>query len=392
MLGNEAHKGILAEDYERHRELAEKARERGDAETAAGHYRSCAELLEDIAGLESSDRLARERRDLAKNLRKVAHALSGRGTQRENARDVSGRDGAVGATRGEVDDTADGANARREREREDSEPARADRYLEQPPELDFDDVGGMTELKQTLIDTVVDPLERPELYEEYDLGVVNGILLYGPPGTGKTYITRALAGKLGYNFLDVTPSDLTSSLVGEAADNVAELFAVARANQPCLVFIDEIDAVAGSRSGGAQKTQSERQMVNQLLEELSATQDEDVVVVGATNLIEAVDDAIKRSGRFDERIEVPPPDATAREAILRVHLRDRPVLADEIDWHAVRERTEGYSASDMELVATTAARLALQEAREREEIRPVTQEHVEAAIEETDSSLEGWTG
>lgn len=375
MLGDEAHKGILMEDYERYRALAEKARDRNDSDEAVQHYEKCAELLEKIAELESSERVASERRDLAENLQEAADKLSAR----EDTEDASQSD-----TRSE-DERPETAPQSTEKEAVD-----ADEYLQEPPELDFEDVGGMSELKQTLTDTVIDPLERPELYEEYDLGVVNGILLYGPPGTGKTYTARALAGKLGYNFIDVTPSDLTSSLVGEAADNVAELFEVARDNQPCMVFLDEIDAVASARSGGAQKSQSERQMVNQLLEELSAIQDEDVVVVGATNLLEEVDDAIKRSGRFDERIEVPPPDATAREAILRVHLRDRPVLTDEIEWEQVREHTEGYSASDIELIATNAARQALQQAREQNEIQPVTQTHIESAIAETESSLNSW--
>jgi transitional endoplasmic reticulum ATPase len=237
---------------------------------------------------------------------------------------------------------------------------------------------------------VVDPLDRPELYEEYNLGVVNGVLLYGPPGTGKTYLTRALAGKLDYNFISVTPTDITSSLVGEAAENVADLFRVARQNQPCLVFIDEIDAIASARGGGAQKTQSERQMVNQLLTELTEIQGEDVIVVGATNMLEEVDDAIKRSGRFDERIEVPPPDEPARVAILRVHLRDRPVLTEELDWERIKQMTEGYSASDLELIATNAARKALADARESDDLRQITQEHIDEAIEETDSSLEQW--
>jgi transitional endoplasmic reticulum ATPase len=377
MLGDEAHKKVLKEDYESHRTLAEKARERGDSDEAADHYRTCAHLLEKISELESSETVASEQRDLAENLREAAETLS-------NRNEVAG---------GRREDPSSGNNEREDtpqQTHDEDEEVDADEYLQDPPEMDFDDVGGMSELKQTLTDKVIDPLERPELYEEYDLGVVNGILLHGPPGTGKTYITEALAGKLGYNFIDVTPSDLTSSLVGQAADNVADLFEVARDNQPCLVFIDEIDAVASARSGGAQKTQSERQMVNQLLEELTEIQSEDVVVVGATNLLEEVDDAIKRSGRFDERIEVPPPDATAREAILRVHLRDRPVLTEEIDFDRVRDRTEGHSASDMELIATNAARQALQQAREQEEIQPVTQAHIEAAVEDTESSLDNW--
>ena len=389
MLGDEAHREILKDDYERRRALAEKHRERGNHAEAASHYEKCAKLLEDVANLESSDRLSTKRRELAQNLREAAEVLSERG-RGETSEASSGPADSEPVSKAE-NETANPDSGHPEQDRQmGAETESAEEYLEEPPDMNFGDVGGMSGLKQTLTDKVIDPLDRPELYEEYDLGVVNGILLYGPPGTGKTYITRALAGELGYNFIDVTPSDLTSSLVGEAADNVADLFEIARENQPCMVFIDEIDAVAGDRSGGAQKTQSERQMVNQLLEELTAVQDEDVVVVGATNLLEAVDDAIRRSGRFDERIEVPPPDATAREAILRVHLRDRPVLTDKIDWAAVRERTEGYSASDMELIATNAARQALQDAREDEEIQPVTQDHIGTAIEETDSSLDHW--
>ena len=380
MLGDEAHKDLLVEDYERHRTRAEKAREREEYTDASDNYEKCAELLEEIAELESSDAVASERRELAENLREAAETLSNK-TVDTAGEQTSSDEGATPVNR---------PSARDKQSRGDDETPDASEFLEDPPELDFDDVGGMSSLKQTLTDKVIDPLQRPELYDEYDLGVVNGILLHGPPGTGKTYITRALAGKLDYNFIDLTPSDMTSSLVGEAADNVADIFEVARKNQPCLVFIDEIDAVASSRSGGAQKTQSERQMVNQLLEELSDVQEEDIVVIGATNLIEEVDDAIKRSGRFDERIDVPPPDATAREAILRVHLRERPVLTEQIDWDRTRARTEGYSASDMELIATNAARKALQEAREADEIRPVTQSHLDAAIEETESSLKEW--
>lgn len=246
----------------------------------------------------------------------------------------------------------------------------------------------MTDLKETLKDQVIDPLERPELYEEYDLGVVNGILLYGPPGTGKTYITEALAGELGYNYVEAQASDVSSSLVGEAADNISNLFEVARNNQPCLLFMDEIEAIAAERSGGSQKTMSESQMITQFLTEMSEIKGEDVVVVGATNLPDDIDGAAWR--RFDERIRVPPPDATARGAILRVHLRNRPVLTEEIDWEQIKETTEGYSASDLEIIAATAARHALKDARDSNEVVPITQDHLREAIESTDSSLEAW--
>jgi transitional endoplasmic reticulum ATPase len=389
MIGESTHKEILKEDYQQYRRTAEKFRDQGQPDKAADYFRKSAEIVEEMADLESSEKLSAKRRTLAENLADAAEKLEGAESVPASAE--SGGSGELpddgdGAA---VSDGADTASDSGPAGEGDSDSA-ATEFLQSPPDMDFDDVGGMSELKQDLLDKVVDPLERPDLYDTYDLSVVNGVLLYGPPGTGKTHITQALAGKLGYNFIEVTPSDVTSSLVGEAADNVATLFETALENQPCLIFIDEIDAVAGQRSGGAQKTQSERQMVNQLLQELSAVQGEDVVVVAATNVLDAVDDAIKRSGRFDERIEVPPPDDQARTAILRVHLRNRPVLTEEIDWDYVAAETDGYAASDMELIATNAARQALQETRERDEIQRIEQSHIEAAIAETESSLTGW--
>lgn len=256
-----------------------------------------------------------------------------------------------------------------------------DSLLETEPGREFADVGGMADLKALLEERVLSPLREPERYREYDLGVTNGILFHGPPGCGKTYIAGALAGELDHNFIELSPADLTSKWVGEAAENVQDVFAVARANQPCLVFLDEIDAVAASRDNDM--TNSEQQMVNQLLTELQAIDGEDVVVLGATNFLEDVDDAILRSGRFDERIEVPPPDADARAEILRVHLAGRPAV-EEIHLSRTVERTEGYASSDLELVAETAAREAL------DEDCAIDESHLRAAVGETTTSIPSW--
>ncbi|RQH03124.1 AAA family ATPase [Natrarchaeobius oligotrophus] len=244
----------------------------------------------------------------------------------------------------------------------------------------FDDVGGMDGLKDRLRERVIDPLENAQRYAEYGLGVTTGVVLYGPPGCGKTYVAGALTGELDCSFLEVTPADLTSKWMGKPAQNVSDLFEIARANAPCLVFLDEIDGIAGSR--GEREGASQRQMVNQLLTELDGLTDEDVVVVAATNLLEDVDDAILRSGRFDERIEVPPPDAAARREILEVHLRDRPV-ADGLPWEAVVEYTDGYAASDLALLADNAARAAMR-AGDR-----VRERHLLEAVSETGSSIDG---
>jgi transitional endoplasmic reticulum ATPase len=152
-----------------------------------------------------------------------------------------------------------------------TQPEDVDMEAESLVERGFGDVGGMGDLKETLEHKVVRPLEDPEAFEEYGIGVVNGVLLHGPPGCGKTYIAEALAGEVGHNFVEVSPADLTSKYMGEPADKVADLFAIAKANQPCLLFVDEVDAIAGARDSDGNMNTSEQQMVNQLLAELEDT-------------------------------------------------------------------------------------------------------------------------
>jgi transitional endoplasmic reticulum ATPase len=233
------------------------------------------------------------------------------------------------------------------------------RYVTSPPDMDFEDVDGMDDLKQELRERVIDPLMDREKYEECGLGVDNGFLLYGPPGTEKTYISRTLAGELGINYIEDKGADIISSNLGESSENVAQVFDEARAHQPCLVFIDEIDALTPDRSGRNQHEDQTR-TVNQFLEEVSAINedDSDVVVVGATNRPKKIDDAMLRPGRLSNKIEVPPPDATARLAILRHHLTAP--QQDNIAWTAVAKQTEEFTAAEMERVATEAARNAMQ--------------------------------
>jgi len=257
----------------------------------------------------------------------------------------------------------------------------ATNLVEPGPARDFDSVGGMDDMKERLVNTVIEPVRNSETYDEYGIDVLSGLLLYGPPGCGKTHLAGALAGELGHSFIEVTPADLSSKWMGEPASNVADLFKIARANAPCILFLDEIDGVAGSRRGTTSDNQ--QQLVNQLLTEVEGAAEHDVVTVGATNFVEDVDEALRRSGRFDERVEVPPPDANARREILQIHLSDRP-FAEDIDWDAIVEPTAGYAASDIELVAEDAARHAL---RDGSDIR---QRHLETAVWETHSSIEDW--
>lgn len=251
-------------------------------------------------------------------------------------------------------------------------------YVSEPPSIDFDDVAGMESVKTKLQERVIEPLREPEKYAKYGLSVENGFLLHGPPGTGKTYLSKALAGELGINYVGVKGADIISKWLGESTQNVAALFDEARQHQPCLVFIDEIDALTPER-GGANQHQDQTQTVNQFLEEVSEINESDdrIVIVAATNRRDQIDPAMLRSGRLSVQIEVGNPGAKTRVAVFDTHL-DAP-RADDLDAKRIAEASTGLSAADMEQVATEAARSALK--REG----TVTNEDVETAIEELGS-------
>lgn len=280
------------------------------------------------------------------------------------------------------DQSADGAEP--EPGQNDASPGGSDQagvgtqYVSEPPAIDFDDVAGMESVKTKLQERVIEPLREPEKYAKYGLSVENGFLLHGPPGTGKTYLSKALAGELGINYVGVKGADIISKWLGESTQNVAALFDEARQHQPCLVFIDEIDALTPER-GGANQHQDQTQTVNQFLEEVSEINESDdrIVIVAATNRRDQIDPAMLRSGRLSVQIEVGNPGAKTRVAVFDTHL-DAP-RADDLDAKRIAEASTGLSAADMEQVATEAARSALK----REDT--VTNEDVETAIEELGS-------
>lgn len=277
---------------------------------------------------------------------------------------------------------------RAEGEGEDGDPYKTSIDVEQmlrEPDVEFRDVGGMEDVKDRLTEKVIKPLENPAVYDEYGVSTLNGVLLYGPPGTGKSYVSEALAGELGYNYVQVTSGNITGGIVGQSARNVDELFRVARENQPCMVFMDEIDAIGTDRSE-TQGTQSERQMLNQLFTSLTEIQGEDIVVMAATNKRDELDEALTRSGRFDEKIEVPPPDGETRIAVLLKHLEGRPFDRETLDFSEIASLTHGYASSDMEVVAENAARHALQERQRTGQPTPIRHDHLVAGIEETEPS------
>lgn len=252
-------------------------------------------------------------------------------------------------------------------------------YFSSPPDVDFSDVGGMEDLKSQLRDQVVSQFQETEYRDALGVSPTNGVLLYGPPGTGKTLVSKAVCGELGYPWAEVDTADLVSKYVGESAEQAQRLFQEALEIQPCVVFLDEIDAVAGHRGQGV-KTDSERQRVNQLLQSLDRVQGEDILVVAATNLLEEVDSAIRRSGRFDEEIQVGLPDEAARRKILRVHLRDREHCVRGEELQELAEASDGFSGSDLEVCVENAAQQAHIDSIEDDRLQPIKFQHLQDAV------------
>ncbi len=222
------------------------------------------------------------------------------------------------------------------------------------PNVRWDDVGGLEPIKTALREAIAWPLSQPALFERIGLAPPRGILLYGPPGNGKTLLVKALASQSAINFISIKGPELLSKYVGESEQGVRELFARARHAAPCIVFLDEVDALAPKRGLDGRSPVTDR-VVSQLLTELDGVEAlGDVWVIAATNRLDMIDDALLRPGRLDYHLEVARPDRVARAAILGVHLRKKPV-AEGIDLAALAELTEGLSAAEVRFVCDCAA-------------------------------------
>ena len=266
--------------------------------------------------------------------------------------------------------------------------AEADAYDAEHAGLTLADVAGMTEVKQRLEAAFLAPMRHPDLRRLYGKSLRGGLLLYGPPGCGKTFIARAVAGELGARFIAVSFADIIDMFVGQSERNIHELFEIARRNAPCVLFLDEVDAIGQKRS--QLRNTPMRSAVNQLLLELDdiSGHNEGVFLLAATNHPWDVDSALRRPGRFDRTLLVLPPDAAAREGVFRYHLRERPVTG--IDLARLAKQTDGYSGADIAHICETAAERALMDSVRRGEPRMIGTGDLEAAIGEVKPSLGAW--
>ncbi|MER2013876.1 MAG: CDC48 family AAA ATPase, partial [Methanobrevibacter sp.] len=248
------------------------------------------------------------------------------------------------------------------------QPSALREVLVQIPDIKWDDVGGLEDVKQELKEAVEWPLKHPETFQRLGIRPPKGTLLYGIPGTGKTLLAKAVASESEANFISVKGPELLSKWVGESEKGVREVFRKAKQAAPTVIFFDEIDAIASTRSGNDTDSGVTKRVVNQLLTEMDGLEElEDVAIIAATNRPDILDAGLMRPGRFDRHIQVSEPDEEARLSIFEVHTKDMP-LADDVDLKKLAKNTEGYVGADIESVCREAAMLTLRNDLESKEI------------------------
>ncbi|MEU4619088.1 AAA family ATPase [Actinoplanes sp. NPDC023801] len=250
------------------------------------------------------------------------------------------------------------------------------------------DVGGMTEVKERLELAFLGPMRNPELRKLYGKSLRGGLMLYGPPGCGKTFIARAVAGEMGARFMSLSIVDVLDMWLGNSERNLHELFQTARRNAPCVLFLDEVDALGQKRSHVY--SNGMRTVGNQLLAELDGvdTDNEGVFVLAATNTPWQVDPALRRPGRLDRMVLVLPPDAEARRAIIELNLRDRPIAG--IDLARIVAETEDFSGADLTHLCESAAEYAMADSIRSGKVRMIEQRDFARALKQVRPSTGPW--
>ena len=260
--------------------------------------------------------------------------------------------------------------------------------LDSRPAVTFADVGGLDDVKKAIHRTIILPFQRHDLYEKYKRGAGGGVLLFGPPGCGKTLLARATAGECGLPFSNVRIEEILDPFYGVSERNLHDAFVQARNFAPCVLFLDELDAIAFARRKHSGSVG--RPLVDQLLQELDAigADNDNILVLAATNAPWDVDEAMKRPGRFDRVVFVPPPDAAAREHILALHLAGRPT--DEIDVARIAKRTPLFSGADLEALVERAVDLVIDDALETGKERLLTTGDLERSLDGMRASTLEW--
>jgi transitional endoplasmic reticulum ATPase len=271
------------------------------------------------------------------------------------------------------------------------EPSAMREVLVEIPDVTWEQVGGLQDVKEELREAVEWPLKYPDLFAQLNATPPKGLLLYGPPGTGKTLLAKAVAHESESNFISVKGPELLNKFVGESEKAVREVFRKARQASPCIIFFDEIDSVAPTRGSSGGDSHVTERVISQFLTEMDGLEElRNVVIIAATNRPDIIDSALLRPGRFDRLLFVPPPDLEARKQIFKIHTRKTP-LADDVNLDDLARKTDGYTGADIASLANTGVMLALREhiskakdpedAKKRAKGLKVAKRHFEEALQ-----------
>ncbi len=346
------------------------ARRHGDYRAARVYLlqaaKSMADLAEQVDGEIRAERrlIAARLLDLARDCEQAAQAPPRRASG--GAAPARGRGGPQASSSGGEGDA--------------DEPSADDWILREKPDITFDDVAGLDDAKAEIRLKMIYPVVRPELARKFGIRAGGGLLMYGPPGCGKTMMARAVAGELDATFFTVSPAQILSKWVGQAEQNVQKLFAAAREEPSAVIFIDEIEALVPRRS--EQQSAVMTRVVPQILSELEGVAGRaknPLLFLAATNEPQALDAAVMRPGRFDEKVYIPLPDALARYRMLEIYLGKRP-LGDDVDLGALCDRLDGFSGADIRRVCERAAVIPFLEAVGGQAERPIAWSDIEQVL------------
>jgi transitional endoplasmic reticulum ATPase len=249
------------------------------------------------------------------------------------------------------------------------EPSAIREVFVEVPDVKWDDVGGLDEIKEALKETVEWPLKYSYLFKKANTKPPKGIILHGKPGTGKTYLAKALASESGVNFISVKGPQILSRYIGESEKGVRELFRLAKQASPCILFLDEIDSLTPRRNNDSSGSGVIERVIGQFLTEMDGIEDlNGVIVLAATNRIDLIDPALLRSGRFDLIFELPLPDEKTREKIFEIHTRRKP-LGKKVNLINLAIKTDGLTGSDIEFICRKAAMLAIRELIDKKPVK-----------------------
>ena len=334
--------------FERYKRQGLDARRAGEWESARTYLLHAARLMVDLSKEAKGGELQAARQEAAQKLLELARDCAAAAEQKRPPPGVAAR----GARSG-------GPQAQKEGGRGGDDKPDANAWaVKERPDLRFDDIAGLEDVKDEIRLKMLYPFKHPELAERFGISPGGGVLLYGPPGTGKTMLARAVAGELDATFFTVSAADLLSKWVGEAEQNVKALFDAATSSERAVIFIDEIESLVPARDeGGGGGSGVMGRVVPQLLqgmEGFSKKKGQPVLFMGATNVPWQLDAAVLRPGRFDEKVYVGLPDLAARRRLLDIHLAHRPLAAD-VDLDALAARLDGYSGADIKYLCDRAA-------------------------------------